>query len=82
MKRGVDTTALMGDTHINLTDEQRAAMKEQTDGQSPLYVALLNAVHEHAEYSHPLDADDRNLGKATGSVSIHTLLDLLEEHGE
>lgn len=77
----VDTTALMGDFHINLSDEQREAMKQDDVKQSPLYIALRNAVYDHAEYSHPLDADEQNLARATGAISIHTLIDLLEEYG-
>ena len=71
----IDTTALMGDVHFT------SDKKEENVEQSPLYLALLNTIHEHAEYAHPLDADAQNLGRATGSVSIHTLIDLLEEHG-
>ena len=77
----VDTTALMGDFHINLTDEQRAEMEKDDATQSPLYIALRNAVYDHAEYSHPCDADELRIDRATGAISIHTLLDLLEEHG-
>lgn len=43
---------------------------------------LSAAIHEYAEYVHPCDSDARNLNKATGTIPIHVLREILRAHGE
>lgn len=76
----INATAFSGDAHINLSDKQRAELQESVVEQTPLFVALTELVHASAEYSHPCDADELRLDKATGSVSIQELRELLAAH--
>lgn len=77
---GINTTAFMGDAHINLTQEQRKELNESVATKSPLYAALLELVYSSAEYSHPCDADELRLDKATGHVTIQELREVLAKH--
>lgn len=57
-------------------------MSSNIEKHQSLREELLTMIHDFAEYEHPCDADEKRLSKATGSISIHTLMELLDRHPE
>jgi hypothetical protein len=55
-------------------------MSKATEPSPTLLDELEAIIYEYAEYSHPCDADEKRLGNATGTVSIHVLKELLDKH--
>jgi len=55
-------------------------MSNSTEPKKTLAEELEELIHSSAEYSHPCDYDEQRLDRATGSVSIHELKELLDRH--
>lgn len=68
---------------VNTNLERRNSnMSSSTGSKKTLAEELEELIYASAEYSHPLDADARDLKKAAGHVTIQELKELLERHSE